>query len=131
MNTERPESIVGEGSPTDTREPHQSRVRAGVVLAVAVAIPTGVFAVVAELVLHRWLQLYSTSITGAVWLFFGACWSDAAMRRLRSNAPIATQPPVWPARQILAAYRATLPRVASLAFVVIALAGVVDRLWRA
>jgi hypothetical protein len=105
-------------------------VRAYVVLALAVAIPTAVFAVVADLVLHRLLRLYSTNITGTAWLFFGAYWSIAAVRRLQSKTPLAVQPPAWPVHRIIAAYRTTLPRVASLAFAVIALAGAVDRLWR-
>ena len=130
MSTERSEGVAGERAPTDIREPRHSRVRAYVVLALAVAIPTAVFAVVADLVLHRLLRLYSTNITGAAWLFFGAYWSIAAVGRLQSKAPIAARPSAWPANRIVTAYRTTLPRVASLAFAVIALAGVVDRLWR-
>jgi len=130
MSTERSEGIVGERFPIGSREPRRSRARAYFVLALVVALPTAVFAVVADLVLHRLLRLYATNITGAAWLFFGAYWSIAAVRRLQSKAPVAEQPPGWLANRVVAAYRTTLPRVASLAFAVIALAGVVDRLWR-
>ena len=102
-------------------------------LALVVAIVGGVFAAVTEFVLHRWFHLYSSNIAGAAWLLFGGYWSLASVRRLRSSAPIAESGAdslVWPGIHILAAYRASFPRVASIAFAVIAFAGVVDRLLR-
>lgn len=134
MSSELSGGAARGGPPIANTERRLLRMRAGVVLALAVALVIGAFAAVTDYVLHRWLHLYSSSIAGAAWLFFGGCWSFASLRRLRFRPPMAERggvPPTWPVARILAAYRATLPRVAGVSFAVIALAGLADRLRRA
>jgi hypothetical protein len=133
MNTELPGGVAGAPSLTENRAPRQGRGRTGVVLALVIATATGAFAAVTELVLHRWLHLYSSSIAGSAWLFFGMYWSVTSVRRLRGSAPnrkVGDGPAAWSGNRILGAYQSTLLRAASLAFVVIVLAGLVDRFWR-
>jgi hypothetical protein len=116
---------------TAVRTPLGRRLRATAVLLLAFTVATGLFAAAAELVLHRWLHLFATSITGAAWAFFGGYWTLASHRQLQGLPPISVKPRRWPLAQVATVYLSTWPGVAGRSFLAVALLGVVERLWRA